>query len=98
MRMNAKEMIDATAGAYLLPTIGLKLFVISLFALFMYTLDVLEIRSRSGNSVCWNFDGMSLNSAIKSSSSPSSIQNGFGTFLLDPDLDSEVFDEPFFST
>lgn len=35
IRRKATEIEDANAGAYLLPTMGLKLFVISLLALVM---------------------------------------------------------------
>jgi len=46
-----------------------------------------EIRSRSGISVCWNFLGRSLNSETKSSSnSSSSTQLGCDCFFLPPPL------------
>lgn len=49
--MNAHETIEAMAGAYFLPTIGLTPFVISLLAFVRYTFEVDEIFSKSGNNV-----------------------------------------------
>ncbi|RDX73676.1 hypothetical protein CR513_46684, partial [Mucuna pruriens] len=48
----------------------------------MYAFEVVEIRSRSGISVCWNFMGRSLNSETKSSSSSSNTQLGCACFFL----------------
>ena len=72
--MNAKETVEAMVDAYLLPTIGLNPLVKSLLACVRYFLEVMESLSRSGKIVWWNFDGRSLNSATKSSSSSWSSQ------------------------
>lgn len=52
IKMNAHETIEAINGAYFFPTMGLNPFVISLLALLMYTLEVVEMMSKSGSSVC----------------------------------------------
>ena len=50
--MKAKEITGAIVGAYLFPTMGLNPFVISLLALKMYALEVVESLSRSGIKCC----------------------------------------------
>lgn len=84
--MNANETREAMVGAYLLPTIGLTPLVISLFARFRYALEVVEILSRSGIRVFWNFIGKSANSETKSVSSSRSNQLvsflGFVLFII----------------
>ncbi|KAJ0452066.1 hypothetical protein HanHA300_Chr15g0574681 [Helianthus annuus] len=76
-------MMEATIGAYFLPTIGLNCFEICLLALLRYDFEVVEITSRSGISVSWNLVGRSLNSEMRSSSSSCSsfctkVKGGFG--------------------
>lgn len=84
--MNANETREAMVGAYLLPTIGLTPLVISLFARFRYALEVVEILSRSGIRVFWNFIGKSANSETKSVPSSRSSQLvsflGFVLFII----------------
>lgn len=84
--MNANETREAMVGAYLLPTIGLTPLVICLFAWFRYALEVVEILSRSGIRVFWNFIGKSANSDTKLVSSSRSNQLvsflGFVFFII----------------
>ncbi|KAF5765556.1 hypothetical protein HanXRQr2_Chr15g0705081 [Helianthus annuus] len=87
-------MMEATIGAYFLPTIGLNCFEICLLALLRYDFEVVEITSRSGISVSWNLVGRSLNSEMRSSSSSCScssfctkVKGGFVDFV---DFDDKV--------